>query len=73
MLDLLDEKRKRAAEQISSDSSGAALRGLTEQLVALVEQGELDVSFITEQVALFLSRQESLDDWRNFIQSAHSR
>jgi hypothetical protein len=70
MRDLLAEKQKREAEQASLDSSEVAPRDPTAQLVALVEQGELDDSSITEQVALFLSRHEIHDDWRDFNQSA---
>jgi hypothetical protein len=70
MLDLLDEKRKRENEQALPDGPEEAPRDPTEQLVALAEQGESDDSFLIEQVALFLSRQESLEDWRAFIQSA---
>jgi len=70
MRDLLDEKRKREAEQASPDGFEVAPRDPTEQLVALAEQGELDDSFITEQVALFLRGHETLDDWRAFIRSA---
>lgn len=73
MLDLLDEKRKRENEQALPDGSEEAPRNPTEQLVALAEQGEFDDSFLIEQVALFLSRQESLDDWRAYIQSASFR
>ena len=70
MRDLLAEKQKREAEQASLDSTEAAPRDPTARLVALVDQGELDDSFITEQVALFLSRHEIHDDWHDFIQSA---
>jgi RNA polymerase sigma factor (sigma-70 family) len=69
MRDLLAEKQKREAEQASLDSSEVAPRDPTAQLVALAEQGELDDSFI-EQVALFLSGHETLDDWRDYIESA---
>jgi len=70
MLDLLAEKRKREAERASSDDSEAAPPDPRVQFLALIEQGEWDDSSFTEQVALFLSRFETLDDWRDFIQSA---
>ena len=70
MRDLLAEKQKREAEQASLHNSEVAPRDQIEQLVALAEQGELDDSFLTEGVALFLVGYETLDDWRTFIQSA---
>src|SRR5215208_5482497 len=70
MRDLLAEKQKREAEQASLGSSEVAPLDPTAQLVALAEQGEFDDSFIIEQVALFLSGHETLDDWRDFIESA---
>jgi Sigma-70 region 2 len=70
MRDLLAEKQKREDEHASLGSSEVALRDPTAQLVALAEQGELDDSFIIEQVALFLSGHKTLDDWRDYIESA---
>jgi hypothetical protein len=69
--DLLAEKQKREAEQAIFNNSEVAPIDPTAQLAALAEQGELDDSFITEHVALFLSRYETLDDWRDFIENAH--
>ena len=70
MRDLLAEKQKREAEHASLGSSEVAPLDPTAQLVALAEQGELDDSFIIEQVAPFLSGLETLDDWRDFTESA---
>jgi RNA polymerase sigma factor (sigma-70 family) len=68
MIDLLNEKREQGPEQAHDSSEIPAAKAI-EELVALVEKGEQDISVFIELVARYLEPKD-LDGWRAFIQSA---